>query len=112
MKNGKDSQIAYKTRTPGGLPWMGYAANRERGMCQLIKEYVHGERETVEVGVNAEQEIKSKPSTGQSICQHNHKVTKDSQPPPRTKNQKIVFEKDTIEKNVRPSLASRLSLQM
>ena len=48
---------------------MGYAANRERGMCQLIKEYVHGERETVEVGVNAEQEIKSKPSTGQSICQ-------------------------------------------
>ena len=48
---------------------MGYAANRERGMCQLITEYVHGERETVEVGVNAEQEMKSKPSTGQSICQ-------------------------------------------
>jgi len=57
---------------------MGYAGNRERGMCQLIKEYVHGERETVEVGVNAEEEMKSKPSIGQSICQDNHKVTKDS----------------------------------
>jgi serine/threonine protein kinase len=53
----------------GGLPWMGYAANRDRAMCQLIKEYVHGERETVDVGVNAEQEMKTKPSSGESISQ-------------------------------------------
>jgi serine/threonine protein kinase len=32
----------------GGLPWMGYAANRERSMCQRIKEYVHGERLTLD----------------------------------------------------------------
>ena len=32
----------------GGLPWMGYAANRDRAMCQKIKEYVHGERVSME----------------------------------------------------------------
>ena len=26
---------------------MGYAANRDRAMCQKIKEYVHGERDTI-----------------------------------------------------------------
>ena len=49
----------------GGLPWMGYAANRERAMCQIIKEYVHGERETAVMGMNAEEEIKANPSTGE-----------------------------------------------
>lgn len=28
---------------------MGYAANRERGVCQLMKEYVHGERESLDL---------------------------------------------------------------
>jgi tau tubulin kinase len=32
----------------GGLPWMNYAANRNRQMCQIIKEYVHGERENMD----------------------------------------------------------------
>jgi serine/threonine protein kinase len=27
----------------GGLPWMSYAANRNRDMCQTVKERVHGE---------------------------------------------------------------------
>uniref|UniRef100_A0A7S1GKX9 Protein kinase domain-containing protein n=1 Tax=Cyclophora tenuis TaxID=216820 RepID=A0A7S1GKX9_CYCTE len=26
----------------GGLPWMSYAANRDREMCQKIKEQIHG----------------------------------------------------------------------
>lgn len=30
----------------GGLPWMKYAANRERAVCQRMKEWVHGERLT------------------------------------------------------------------
>ena len=32
----------------GGLPWMKQAANRDRSMCQLIKEWVHGERLTLD----------------------------------------------------------------
>ena len=32
----------------GGLPWMVYAANRDRSMCQRIKEWVHGERLTLD----------------------------------------------------------------
>ena len=37
----------------GGLPWMGYAANRDRAMCQKIKEYVHGERLSMEDSVDS-----------------------------------------------------------
>lgn len=32
----------------GGLPWAKYAYNRERSMCQRIKEWVHGERLTLD----------------------------------------------------------------
>jgi len=32
----------------GGLPWMGYAQNRDRGMCQKIKEWVIGERQSLD----------------------------------------------------------------
>lgn len=42
----------------GGLPWMGYAANRDRSMCQLIKEYVHGERLEVDVTTPASDQMK------------------------------------------------------
>ncbi len=50
----------------GGLPWMGYAANRDRQMCQVIKEYVHGEREIVTFHLSTEE---LKLSEGKKICQ-------------------------------------------
>lgn len=64
----------------GGLPWMGYAANRERAVCQLIKEYVHGERESMGLDDIAQVEEKtvnnssgggssSSSSTGLKVCQ-------------------------------------------
>lgn len=34
----------------GGLPWMSHAANRDRDMCQKIKEQVHGLAPTAEGG--------------------------------------------------------------
>mmetsp|Transcript_4909 Transcript_4909/g.7199 ORF Transcript_4909/g.7199 Transcript_4909/m.7199 type:complete len:788 (+) Transcript_4909:22-2385(+) len=48
----------------GGLPWMGYAAIRDRQMCQRIKEWVHGEREEV----NDDNE-KNDASSARIICQ-------------------------------------------
>jgi len=53
----------------GGLPWMGYAANRDRAMCQIIKEYVHGERTSMvaDEAADAKQDDKSD-SSGKNVC--------------------------------------------
>jgi serine/threonine protein kinase len=31
----------------GGLPWMSYAANRDRDTCRILKERIHGEQEGI-----------------------------------------------------------------
>lgn len=53
----------------GGLPWMGYAANRERAVCQLIKEYVHGERESMNLDDITNVDERTASSTGLKVCQ-------------------------------------------
>ncbi len=45
----------------GGLPWMGYAASKNRPMCHKMKEWIHGERLTTdddeEVDISGNKEV-------------------------------------------------------
>eukprot|EP00559_Dactyliosolen_fragilissimus_P000486 CAMPEP_0184862070 /NCGR_PEP_ID=MMETSP0580-20130426/6606_1 /TAXON_ID=1118495 /ORGANISM="Dactyliosolen fragilissimus" /LENGTH=711 /DNA_ID=CAMNT_0027359793 /DNA_START=453 /DNA_END=2588 /DNA_ORIENTATION=+ len=48
----------------GGLPWMEYAARKDRNMCKNLKEWIHGERQSM---YNDEKTTESRTDTSESI---------------------------------------------
>jgi len=60
----------------GGLPWFGYATtNRDRSMCQKIKEWVHGEREAIDDDDNNNNDSTNKSNNNNGSSSTNDKGT-------------------------------------